>query len=156
MKPQNYVLGFLFSKNMARVLLVKKARPSWQAGLLNGIGGHVESTDNDIEDAMEREAEEEAGITPGDVPWHLFGEMTFRQSGARVFLFSGRDIWTNPGCDGCLIAPTPAQETEPICFYDWRPWEPEHRVIPNLLWLVPMACNSELACFDGPAILQFP
>jgi hypothetical protein len=34
-----YVVGFLFSPSGAEVVLIRKARPSWQSGLLNGIGG---------------------------------------------------------------------------------------------------------------------
>jgi 8-oxo-dGTP diphosphatase len=133
---------------MERVLLVKKARPTSQFGKLNGIGGKIEPGE-DVYTAMEREAEEEAGITPGQVNWHLFGEMSFRQSGARVFLFSGRD----PGCDGCLCAWTPEQKTEPIEWVDVTMWG---RMMPNLRWLLPMAMGYEFSPFDGPAVIQFP
>ena len=37
---QQYVCGFLFSRDRARVLLIRKRRPAWQAGKLNGLGGN--------------------------------------------------------------------------------------------------------------------
>lgn len=57
----NYVAGFLLSPKLDRVVLVLKNRPSWQAGLLNAVGGKVEEGENAVE-AMRREFREEAGI----------------------------------------------------------------------------------------------
>jgi 8-oxo-dGTP pyrophosphatase MutT (NUDIX family) len=151
MIPQNYVLGFIFSPSLARVLLVKKARPTWQAGRFNGIGGHVEPGEN-IDKAMEREAEEEAGITPGQLNWHHFGEMSFRRNLARVFLYSARD----PGETECLCAPTPDQDTEPI---EWVAWRESIQPVPmmhNLHWLLPMAVSCEISRLEVPVYLQFP
>ena len=56
-----YVLGFAFSEDLSKVVLIKKARPAWQAGKLNGVGGKVEK-DETLQDAMTREFREEAGV----------------------------------------------------------------------------------------------
>src|SRR5690349_13991679 len=40
-EQQAYALGFLFD-GTGRVVLIRKRRPAWQAGLLNGVGGKVE------------------------------------------------------------------------------------------------------------------
>jgi hypothetical protein len=40
-KRQDYVVGFLFRNNLSEVALIKKDRPAWQAGHLNGIGGKL-------------------------------------------------------------------------------------------------------------------
>lgn len=57
-------LGFLFDNTRRHVLLIKKQRPEWQAGLYNGIGGKLESVDQGLPfKAMCREAEEEVGST---------------------------------------------------------------------------------------------
>lgn len=39
-----YVVGFAIDEDPAgsRVLLIRKAKPEWQAGLLNGVGGKIE------------------------------------------------------------------------------------------------------------------
>lgn len=55
-----YVAGFLFSTDRQRVVLIRKNRPSWQAGKLNGVGGHIEFGETP-EMAMEREFSEEVG-----------------------------------------------------------------------------------------------
>ena len=37
-----YVAGFLVSDDRYYVALIRKKRPAWQEGRLNGIGGHIE------------------------------------------------------------------------------------------------------------------
>lgn len=56
----NMVVGFLLSLDGQEVLLVRKNRPAWQKGKLNGVGGHVEEGETP-EEAMAREFLEETG-----------------------------------------------------------------------------------------------
>ncbi|MEN6357160.1 MAG: NUDIX domain-containing protein [Armatimonadota bacterium] len=58
----HFVDGFLFDDEGTNVLLIRKVRPQWQAGLLNGIGGKIEDGERPIE-AMCREFQEETGVT---------------------------------------------------------------------------------------------
>ena len=58
----DYVLGFAFDDVCENVVLIRKIRPPWQKGLLNGIGGHVEETDIHFHAAMVREFQEETGL----------------------------------------------------------------------------------------------
>jgi len=64
----SYVCGFLFTdpdaaqSHLLQVLLIRKLRPAWQKGYLNGIGGKIEPGETPLE-AMNREFEEEAGIS---------------------------------------------------------------------------------------------
>lgn len=51
---RQYVLGFLFNENLTKVVLVRKKRPEWQCGLLNGVGGKIEDGEPPL-DAMVRE-----------------------------------------------------------------------------------------------------
>lgn len=60
-KVKLYVVGILFDENREKVVLIKKKHPSWQVGLLNAPGGHVQKKEN-IEDAMVREFREETGV----------------------------------------------------------------------------------------------
>ena len=53
----NYVVGFLL--NHQYILFTQKTKPVWQFGLLNGIGGKIEPTDESSDMAMIREGEEE-------------------------------------------------------------------------------------------------
>jgi len=55
------VLGFYFDISFEKVLLIKKNKPKWQRGKLNGIGGKIEQEESPIS-AMVREFKEEAGI----------------------------------------------------------------------------------------------
>lgn len=60
---KQYVLGLLFTTKKDVVWLIRKNRPAWQRGLLNGIGGQVETAKGERPDAaMVREFEEEAGL----------------------------------------------------------------------------------------------
>jgi len=52
-----YVAGFLFDETLENVVLIRKNRPKWQAGKLNGVGGHVEARETSIE-TMHREFKE--------------------------------------------------------------------------------------------------
>ena len=47
--PHRYVVGFAFSADMSRVLLIRKNRPLWMAGKLNGIGGRAEHGEGLVE-----------------------------------------------------------------------------------------------------------
>jgi len=68
----DYCLGFVFDPKKENVLLLKKARPEWQAGLFNGVGGKIESDETPL-DAMIREFEEETGYE--NLDWGYFIEM---------------------------------------------------------------------------------
>jgi len=64
-----YVLGFLIEKRTRRVVLITKSRPEWQAGKLNGVGGHIEEGEDALS-AMRREWSEETGMPTSD--WQFF------------------------------------------------------------------------------------
>lgn len=80
MSRKPYVLGFIVCLESNEVLLIKKTKPQWQAGYLNGIGGKIELTDDGdwerADVAMSREAEEECGVGIKPEEWQLFAEMS--------------------------------------------------------------------------------
>jgi 8-oxo-dGTP diphosphatase len=55
-----YVLGFLFSRDLKYVILIRKTHPKSQAGMLNGIGGKIEFGESH-RSAVHREFLEETG-----------------------------------------------------------------------------------------------
>jgi len=56
-----YVVGLIFDESFENILLIRKNRPDWQKGRLNGVGGKVEEQETSYE-AMVRECEEECGL----------------------------------------------------------------------------------------------
>src|SRR5437764_210410 len=65
---RSYVCGFLFSPDRSQVLLIRKNRPAWQAGKLNGVGGKVEPGES-LHAAMRREFREEAALDLPESAW---------------------------------------------------------------------------------------
>jgi 8-oxo-dGTP diphosphatase len=73
-KPmKRMVVGFCFSEDNQRVVMIKKERPDWQKGCLNGVGGKIEK-ETAIQ-AMIREFEEETGVKTKPSDWQQFAKM---------------------------------------------------------------------------------
>ena len=72
---QEYVAGFMFDYPLQRVALIKKTHPKWQAGKLNGIGGHIEDGETPVE-AMVREFEEETGFQTEADLWFNYAKIS--------------------------------------------------------------------------------
>lgn len=58
---KEYVAGFIFDLMGNRVLLIRKTKPAWQAGLYNGIGGKIEPGETPLQ-AIKREIKEEVNL----------------------------------------------------------------------------------------------
>jgi 8-oxo-dGTP pyrophosphatase MutT (NUDIX family) len=69
----SYVVGIIFDELIDKVLLIRKNRPDWQVGKLNGVGGKIEQ-DETPNDAMVRECYEECGLLLDN--WVLFDTYT--------------------------------------------------------------------------------
>lgn len=123
------VVGFLFSG--PRVLLVRKTRPSWQAGLLNGVGGKVEDNETPIA-AMYREFGEETSHK-AHIDWKLFCTEYEEPQKAMVYFYVGHvpDRPTMP------IANDVGEELRWVRVEDL----PFHKKLGNLTWLIPLALD---------------
>src|SRR6478609_2045994 len=73
---KGYVLGFMFSEDRKHVVLIRKTKPAWQAGKLNGVGGKIEENEPPLA-AMIREFKEETGLRWEE--WRHFASMTNSQ-----------------------------------------------------------------------------
>lgn len=71
----HYVLGFAFTEDGNKVILIEKQKPEWQKGLYNGVGGKIEGDDASGPDAMQREFKEETGLDIKADDWHYVGNM---------------------------------------------------------------------------------
>jgi 8-oxo-dGTP pyrophosphatase MutT (NUDIX family) len=69
-----YVVGFMFSEDNLRVALIRKTKPPWQVGKLNGIGGKINPGEWMFE-AMVREFHEETGSKTTVDQWAYYLSM---------------------------------------------------------------------------------
>jgi 8-oxo-dGTP diphosphatase len=109
------------------VVLVKKNRPTWQAGRFNAVGGHVEK-DERTEYAMEREFFEETGVKFED--WKLFVVLTGKLY--VVYFYKGFS-------DKMFDCTTTIDESIHIVDIDLS----KINCISNLRWLIPLALDSD-------------
>lgn len=143
----HYVVGFLFNDTYDRVVLVRKARPKWQAGRLNGVGGAVERTDSSAFEAMVREFREETSVGfRGWRPKPFVSLMT--TAGDRVDFYVGAStealerICTPAGSDEPVSAVdiSSLMKTEEIVSASSHP-DPSLNPLPNIRWLIQMAIS---------------
>lgn len=130
-----YVLGFLFSGiNKDAVSLIRKAKPEWQEGKLNGLGGKIEAGETPRQ-AMSREFFEEAGV---DIEPGLWTAVT------RI-VFETASMWP---FDEMHVFAYHAKQRPPVlipktfempCYYETMVVPTRRDVIDNLCWLIPMA-----------------
>jgi 8-oxo-dGTP diphosphatase len=146
-KRQRYVCGFAFhsldGNVRPRVVLVRKVKPDWQAGKLNGVGGKIEAGESP-EQAMSREFHEETGVIIYPECWQVFATMNFPKAEVvflRCFMESARTaatqtVWSDE---------VQAHISEPIEHRLVRGIDeiPEDRIMPNIRWAIPMAFHQE-------------
>ena len=128
------VLGFAFdcleseASKGAWVALIRKARPTWQAGSLNGIGGHIEDFDENPHAAMVREFQEETGTLVES--WNRFAIMgTDRWN---VYVYSAYNVPLHE------LKTTTDEEVDTFNAYNL----PEDTLF-NLRWLIPLALDPQ-------------
>lgn len=127
---KEYVLGFMFALSDPIVALIKKNRPEWQAGRVNGIGGKVEEGEHP-DRAIVREFREETGVTTEVNEWRRFGVL--EAPDYNVHLYS---------CRSDRIGQLQSTTDEKVLFYGLEALGGDE-VLPNLRWLVPMALSFE-------------
>jgi 8-oxo-dGTP pyrophosphatase MutT (NUDIX family) len=117
----DFSVGFLFDDG-GNVALIRKNRPAWQAGRLNGIGGQIEPGETPLE-AMRREFREEAGCD--GLEWRNVGLVW--GEGYNLFVFSARSA----------AARVRTMTDEAVAWYPVSNLPGD--IVRNLTWLVPMA-----------------
>lgn len=127
MKTQT--LGFIFTPDFSKVLLVEKQRPDWQKGRFNGVGGKIEPGEESL-DCIVREVREETGLKTNKGNWTHIGEI--KSSSVLV------DIYTILYHGNLADAVT---ATDEIIGWHSAGNLPE-KVLPNIHWLVPLAIDK--------------
>lgn len=133
MSQREWVVGFLFDNDADSVVLIRKNRPVWQEGRLNGVGGKVEPGES-IHEAMRREFIEEAGVDVGD--WHHFASLTWEE-GVVHFLRTFRHMDVLGECRTVTDESVERHRVHTLGL----PGPGRQNVTPNLLWLVPLAAH---------------
>ncbi len=128
-----YVVGFLFDEQRKLVLLIRKQRPAWQKGHLNGVGGKVEPDETSLQ-AMDREFKEEAGLV--GISWGLFCTIYVKNQDSEEAVV---DFYRATG--PVMAARTQTDEHLEIKLVPGL-W---HELVPNLRWLIPMAASQSMA-----------
>ena len=144
----SYTAGFLFD-SWGNVALIHKLRPDWQAGKLNGIGGHIEPEDVDPWAAMRREFKEETSLDIQN--WKLFCELKGSHTSDSdeefiVYFFTAR-------VDSLKDIQTVTDEE--ILLVPLRELAAGHcECVPNLAWLIPMALSVEKESASFFAVIE--
>lgn len=127
-----YVCGFMFDPTGALVVLVRKNRPAWQAGLLNGVGGKIEPQDASVHAAQAREFHEEAGVETQPADWEEFATLVgpdFVVHMLRTF----SDDWHRVA----------TQETEEVKWFPVNALRAgAYATVRNLAFLIPLALDK--------------
>jgi 8-oxo-dGTP diphosphatase len=129
--PKNYVLGFAFNADRTKIVMIRKTRPAWQAGRLNGLGGKIEPGETQLQ-AMCREFAEETGVTTQESDWHYYAELKALDSSVYCYrLFD----------DKILAARTIEDQEIILCDVDLNGLTKES--LKSCSWLIAMALDDD-------------
>lgn len=129
----NYVVGFCFKQDASEVVLIQKLRPEWQNGLINGVGGKIETGEHHLV-AMVREFEEETGVRTDLDSWTRRAEIQLDHGTIHVFTAFNDNFFSE--------AKTIEEEKIiklPTKRLDYFP------VVPNLKWLIPFLLDKNVS-----------
>lgn len=125
-------IGFLFSSTFDKVVLIKKTKPEWQFGKLNGVGGKSEDFDDSINHTMSREFKEETSVYVPPENWEYYAEMIGPDWNVHCFY----------SIDDNLIYGVKTTTGEEVCIIDTSELS-ELNIISNLSFLIPAAKNHK-------------
>jgi 8-oxo-dGTP diphosphatase len=133
---QLYTVGFLFTENREFLLLIRKTKPEWQKGRLNGVGGKIKDGETPLQ-CMIREFEEEAGQVIEN--WQEFAVITDDCDWTVHFFKTFVSEETFFKCK------TKTEEHLMVCQIKalFDPPTLPRLVIENLKWLIPMALSND-------------
>lgn len=115
-----------------KIILVKKAKPEWQRGLLNLPGGELKPNESPRQ-CIKREWFEETGIETFESDWIFKLKMQFDNE---VTLHAFRAIAKEPYSVNFII-------DEPARWYGIS-WLDYDKCLPDLKWLIPILMDDTL------------
>lgn len=134
----NYVCGFFVSGNT--LSLIKKNKPEWQKGKLNGLGGKIEEGETSQE-AMQREFREEAGL---DIPASSWKHrITLKGKDFCVHFFVAFEWHLDKSYSEYMVTSN-CSEGE-IAYYPFSTIHAQPDLIPNLRWIIPFCLQTQFS-----------
>jgi 8-oxo-dGTP diphosphatase len=128
---KHYVVGFAFTEDLLDVILIRKLRPDWQVGKLNGVGGRMDEEDRgDVRAAMVREFKEEVGIETQAQDWTPFSKIEDCRGWSVTFLSARLSYHLHRSYRQMT-------DEQPVLVATYK--LASYRLIPNVHWLIPMA-----------------
>ena len=143
-EKQNYVAGFMFDHARSEVALIRKNKPAWQAGKLNGIGGKIEANETAYQ-AMVREFGEETGVTNTEQSFRHFAILQGPQFSVDFFYTVG---------DLSLLQSPEDEKVERVKLADIGILRSD--MIENLPWLIGMAIDQWDDARPAFATIRYP
>lgn len=125
-----YAVGFAFSADRKFVALIEKQRPKWQAGKLNGIGGHMEEGEA-FAVTQQREFWEETGVVIPANAWRAFASLIGIDWHVRCFVAYTDEIFNVRSMTDEPIRVLPVDKVMVL------------PIIANLSYLIPLALDDE-------------
>lgn len=121
-------LGFIYTSDLSKVLLIKKQKPVFHKDKLNGLGGKNEVGET-TRQCIVREVLEEAGLNILTKDWQKIGSLKWTEWQVTVFvaIYKGKDI-TNK-----------IMKENQVAWYSVK--DLPDNIISNLSWLVPMGVD---------------
>ena len=139
-----YTVGFMFSEDESKVILLQKKKKKgleFLAGKWNGVGGTVEK-DELPSVCMAREFQEEAGIKTAPEDWKLFAIISGPNYNVNFYLTHYHDLYEYIQCE---------EEKVSIFSTDcvWGNYNAPNSyhdidVVPNIKFLIPLALESKV------------
>lgn len=126
---KTHTLGFIFTENKDKVVLILKEKPASQKGKLNGIGGKIE-VEESSENCISRETKEETDLDIAPDKWQKYAQILMENEiGVDVFVTT------------YIGEQSDARSSEGLKV-EWYPVDnlPEN-VMSNLNWLIPAAID---------------
>lgn len=129
---RNYVVGFLFSDDMEKVLLIHKRHgPQCVVGLWNGVGGGIEIGESPYQ-AMVREFEEEAGVKTREHDWRRLTTLVSMTAVVHFFWMKSSE----------LLHQTHDCTDEETRIFPSTLSGVSNMVVPNLRWMISFLCDK--------------
>lgn len=132
---QDYVLAFIFDYSYDYLIMIRKAKPGWQAGKLSVPGGHIKDGET-VHEALLREVQEETGLNLSTECWRavcLMDDLIDPERKVHIFM-TVCDMRVIAGCNGfesdgetCYICQT---DSVKHTIKDWI------IMLPNIPWLM--------------------